>query len=260
MNPKLTPFSTGRAVPFALLPSVALILALVGAGVAQPQAARFTTAAEVLDRYVQALGGPDAVKSVQSEMVRGEVDGTSRPGKMSFVYYAKPFKTLLHVTRPDGSEIFDGFDGKISWSVTPKGASIDKDTPIDAVRRDADLQYPLHQPDYFRELKLAGVIDFEGRPCYWLHGTTLWGKDNNQFYDVETGLLAGYRFQSDNGSGQNVIALFQDYKRFGGLLMPTKRISRTGDQSQTFTITSVSLEPLADSLFDPPQDVKKLLN
>jgi hypothetical protein len=39
---------------------------------------------------------------------------------------------------------------------------------------------------------------FEGRRCYWLHGTTHWGKDNNQFYDVETGLPAGYRFQSES--------------------------------------------------------------
>jgi len=257
MNPKLRPFPIGRVVPFALLLPVALILA--GGGLARPQAARFTTAAEVLDRYVQALGGADAVKSIQSETVRGEVDVTGRPGKTTFVYYAKPFKTLLHVTRPDGSELYDGFDGKMSWSVTPEGASIDKDTPIDAVRRDADLQYPLHQPDYFRELKLAGVTDFEGHTCYWLHGTTLWGKDNNQFYDVETGLLVGYRFQSDDGAKQNVIALFQGYQRFGGLLMPTKRISRVAERTQTFTITSVSLEPLTDSLFDPPQDVKKLL-
>jgi hypothetical protein len=61
-----------------------------------------------------------------------------------------------------------------------------------AARRDTDLQYALQQPDYFRKFEWTGVVDFEGRRCYWLHGTTNWGKDNNQFYDVETGLLAGY--------------------------------------------------------------------
>jgi hypothetical protein len=99
----------------------------------------------------------------------------------------------------------------------------------------------------------------KGRRCYWLHGTTHWGKDNNQFYDVETGLLAGYRFQSDDRSAATTIALFQDYKNFGGPLMATKLTFRTGDRSRTFHYKSVTYEPLADSLFELPQAVKALL-
>lgn len=97
--------------------------------------------------------------------------------------------------------------------MTSRGATIDKDTPVESVRRDADLYYPLHHRDYFPKLEFAGIADFEGRRCYWLHGTTHWGKDNNQFYDVETGLLAGYRFQSDSSSSAKTItALFQEYR------------------------------------------------
>jgi len=127
------------------------------------------------------------------------------------------------------------------------------------VRRDADLQYSLHQPDYFKNLDLAGVVDFEGKQCYWLHGTTHWGKDNNQFYDVQTGLLAGYRFEADDSSKTVTTAVFQDYKSFGGPLVATKLTFRTGDQSQTFTYKSVSYEPLADSMFELPEAVKALV-
>jgi len=138
--------------------------------------------------------------------------------------------------------------------------SIDRDSPVEAIRRDADLQYALHQPDYFNKLELAGIVDFEGQRCYWLHGTTHWGKDNNQFYDVRTGLLAGYRFQSDSSASSEVtIALFQDYKSFGGPLVATKNITRTGDRTQTITFTSVSYEPLDDSMFELPKAVKALL-
>lgn len=224
-----------------------------------PQAAQLKTADAVLDRYKQALGGADAIAKVQSETVRGQAEGTGMSGKATFVYYAKPFKTLIKATHADGSEFISGFDGKVSWSVNAKGASIDKDLALEAVRRDADLQYALHQPDYFKKLELAGVTDFEGHHCYWLHGTTNWGKDNNQFYDVETGLLAGYRFQSDDASAAVSIALFQDYKNFGGPLVATKWTSRTGDHRQTFTFTSVSYEPLEDSLFELPPAVKALL-
>ena len=222
------------------------------------QAAPLTTAAQVLDLYKEALGGVHAIEAVQSLTVRGEMQRTGLAGKATFVYRGKPFKTLLKLTRPDGTEVSSGFDGKVSWTITPKGAEIDNDTPIEAIRRDADLQYPLHQPDYFKELEFAGVTAFEGHRCYRLHSTTNWGKDNNQFYDVMTGLLVGYRFQND-ATKATTIALFEDYKKFGGRLMPTRNTTRSGNQSQTFTYQSVSYEPLDDSVFELPPAVKALV-
>ena len=224
-----------------------------------PQSAQLKTAEAVLDRYKQALGGAQAIAKVQSETVHGEIEGTGLSGKATFVSYAKPFKSIFKVTRADGSEVISGFDGEISWSLDDQGPSIDKDTALEAVRRDADLQYALHQPDYFKSLDLAGVADFDGRPCYWLHGTTHWGKDNNQFYDVQTGLLAGYRFQADNKSAAVSTLVFRDYKDFGGPMVATKLISHTGDRERTFTVKSVTYEPLAGSVFELPPAVKALL-
>ncbi len=224
-----------------------------------PQATQLKTAAAVLDRYKQSLGGVQAIAKVQSETVHGEIEGTGLSGKAIFVSYAKPFKSIFKVTHADGSQVISGFDGETSWSVDAQGPSIDKDTALEAVRRDADLQYALHQPDYFKSLDLAGVTDFDGRPCYWLHGTTRWGKDNNQFYDVQTGLLAGYRFQADDKSTAVSTLVFQDYKNFGGPMVPTKFISRTADRVRTFTVKSVTYEPLADPVFDLPPAVKALL-
>jgi hypothetical protein len=244
------------AYALRLVQVVTIILA--GSALALPQPAQLKTAEAVLEKYQQALGGVEVIKRVRSETRHGELEAIGMKGKATFISYAKPFKSLFKVTRPDGQEIISGFDGSVSWSVTPQGASIDRDTPVEAVRRDADLQYALHQPDYFQRLEFAGVADFDGRSCYWLHGTTRWGKDNNQFYDVQTGLLAGYRFQSDASSAV-ATALFQEYKSFGGPLVATKMTSRMGDHVQTFTATSVSYEPLADSLFDLPKAVKALV-
>ncbi|HEV2688377.1 MAG TPA: hypothetical protein VGV35_07475 [Bryobacteraceae bacterium] len=128
------------------------IVILAGVAPVWPQGAQLKTADAVLDRYKHGLGGVEAIQKVQSETVRGEVEGHGIPGPATFVYYAKPFKTLIRVTRPDGHEVVSGFDGSVSWSITPQGASIDKDTAPEAVRRDADLQYALHQPDYFTNL------------------------------------------------------------------------------------------------------------
>ena len=240
------------------LATLATLLLASMATWAQSNREDLKSADAVLDRYKQALGGVQAIQKVQSMTVRGELEKNGMAGKATFVYQAKPFKVLFRVTRPDGTETLTGFDGKVSWTINSKGAEIDKDTPVDSVRRDADLQYALHQPDYFRKLELAGVTDFEGHRCYWLHGTTNWGKDNNQFYDVQTGLLVGYRFE-DDASKATWILKFDDYKSFGGPLMATKNTSRSGDHSQTFTYESVSYAPLDDSLFELPAAVKALV-
>ena len=236
------------------------LLLLASLALTFPQA-RLTTTDQVLDRYKTALGGAGAIGNVQSETQHGEIEGTGVNGKLQFVNYAKPFKSVQHLTLPDGTEIVGGFDGKVSWQIRGGKASIDKETPVESDRRDADLQYALHQPDYFHNFEFAGVTDFEGRPCYWLHGTTHWGKDNNQFYDVETGLLAGYRFQADQADSKTVIVVvFSDYKSFGGPKVATKRIIRAGDQVQTVILKSISYDPLQDSIFEPPDAVKALMN
>ena len=232
---------------------------LAGALLAWAQSGELKTVEAVLDRYKQALGGVEAIRKVQSETAHGDIEASGLQGKATFVSYSKPFKSLFKVTRPDGKETVSGFDGKVSWTMGPEGVRIDKETPVESVRRDADLQYPLHQPDYFKKLEFKGVSDFEGHPCYWLHGITRWDKDNNQFYDVQTGLLAGYRFVSDDPSGRPTIAVFSDYKKFGARLMPTRLTAHSGDRSQTIHYTSVTYEPLDDSLFALPDKVKDLL-
>src|SRR5690349_13037248 len=103
---------------------------LVSGSLAWTQGRQLKTVEAILERYQQALGGVHAIKEVQSETVRGDVVATGMQGKATFVYYAKPFKVLRSVTLPNGGEITSGFDGSVSWSVTPQGASIDKTTAL----------------------------------------------------------------------------------------------------------------------------------
>jgi len=245
--------SKGGFLPMCLL----LVLSSVLLASSQ---SRLTTIDQVLDRYKNALGGTKVIGNVQSETQHGEIETSGRTGKTRFVNYAKAFKAVQHLTLSDGTEIVSGFDGRVSWEIRGGKASIDKETPVESDRRDTDLQYALHQPDYFQTFELAGVTEFEKRSCYWLHGSTHWGKDNNQFYDVGTGLLIGYRFQADQSDSKKVIVLvFSDYQSFGGPKVATKRTMRDGNQVRTMTVKSVTYDPLQDSLFELPDPVKRLL-
>src|SRR5579863_67348 len=238
---------------------LAIVMIACGAPPAK-QDAPLKTAAAVLDNYKLALGGPGAIQSVHSLTVRGEVESSGQSGKSSFIYYAKQGEFLLRITRPDGSQVSSGFEGSVSWSLSPEGATIDKAVAIDSVRRDADLLHALHETDYFQKLELAGVTDFDGRPCYWLRGVTSWGKAGSQYYDVKTGLLAGDRFQSDDPGGGDTTEVYQDYRSFAGPLTATRRTSHSGDRTQTFTFESVTYSDLPDELFELPPAVRAQLH
>jgi len=41
------------------------------------------------------------------------VESNTTPGKATFVYYGKPFKSLFKLARIDGTQITAGFDGKV---------------------------------------------------------------------------------------------------------------------------------------------------
>ena len=70
----------------------------------------------------------------------------------------------------------------------------------------------------------------------------------------------GYRFNSSwrGGSGDES-EVFSDYKDFGGWLMPTRAAHKSSDGTQVETITSVSFDDVADSVFALPDSVKTLL-
>ena len=111
------------------------------------------------------------------------------------VRYQEPFKWLSKVTLPNSEQRVSGFDGPVSWTTgAPGGAQIDKSVLLESVRRDADLQYALHQPEIHKIRAGRHHGNSKAIAAIGFVGPRIGGKDNNQLYDVNTGLLVGYRF------------------------------------------------------------------
>ena len=137
-------------------------------------------------------------------------------------------------------------------------ATIHRGDEAKSVARDADMYYHLHVTDYFKSFNVVGVQEFNGRPCYHLKGVNNWGRINEHFYDQQNGLLLGYAFNTAwRGGKGDATETFEDYKDFGGVLMPTKAISRDGDDLAITLTTSVTYDDVDDSVFALPEAVKK---
>ncbi len=219
------------------------------------------TVQQVMDRYVSALGGRDAIFKHKSMTVRGTFEISDKGPALDRIAYYKGGKMLYQVTLPNGSHYQEGFNGTVAWQISPSsGPAISDGDVVKSKERDADMYYPARVMDYFSSMEVVDVSDFEGHTCYHLKGTNKWGKVNEHFYDTTTGLLVGYRFNSSwrGGSGDER-EVFSDYKDFGGWLMPTRATHKSSDPTQTETVTSVSFDDVDDSVFALPDAVKALL-
>jgi hypothetical protein len=219
------------------------------------------TVQQVMDRYVTALGGRDAIFKHKSMTVRGKFELPGRGLSLDRTAYFKDGKMLYEINLPKGGQYQEGYDGMVAWEWQPPNEpEISQGDVVKSKERDADMYYPARIMDYFSSMEVVDVADFEGHSCYHLKGTNKWGQINEHFYDTTTGLLAGYRFNSKwrGGSGDESEVFF-DYKAFDGWLMPTRATHKSADGTQMETVTSVSFDDVGDSVFTLPDAVKALL-
>src|SRR5262245_21317324 len=74
------------------------------------------TVDQILDKYMQASGGRQAVEKITSRMTKGTVEFSTMGLKGEMENYAKaPNKTLTIINLSGVGEFREGDDGKIAW-------------------------------------------------------------------------------------------------------------------------------------------------
>lgn len=225
------------------------------------------TAKEIVARYDKALGGEAAIRRHTSSTMRGTLDvhGATLP----FTYYAMaPYQRLEKVSLPgNAGDVLNGFDGDLAWGFDPRsGAEINTGNDHESAKRDADFYYPLNELAWFKSMETGGIEDFEGHRCYHLHGINNWGKVNDHFYDVETGLLTAYEFESEGGGAPAPThEIFLDYRPIDGVLVSMKQTVKIKPKGAsdwnvllTLTYTSITFNDVDPTVFAPPQVVRDL--
>ena len=220
---------------------------------------KLPSATEVLERYVEVTGAKDALLRHKSMTVHGRYQVPAQKLDLETVAYTKDGKLLWQAVLPNGKTAASGYDGHIAWDLDPSGkATVQEGDVARSVARDADMYYHLHVMNYFKSMEVVDIEDFNGRPCYHLKGVNNWGQVNEHFYDRRNGLLLGYAFNTAwRGGRGDATETFEDYKDFGGVLIPAKATSRDGDDLAITLITSVTYDDVDDSRFALPEAVRK---
>jgi hypothetical protein len=207
----------------------------------------------IIDRYVQAIGGRDAVMRNSSIRYIGnfEMPAAGMKGNLTLVQ-AVPNKMAMTIELPGMGQMVTGFDGAVGWSINPmQGPRVLEGKELEQLREDAGPAAMLRPADRIRSAETVELTTMNGQSCYRVKITYHSGRESFDCYSPETGLLVGMTQTQESPMGSvQVTTLFGDWKEFGGLKTATKLRQQMLGQEQILTIDRLE--------FNGPEDAKAL--
>src|SRR6266436_1481497 len=220
-----------------------------------PLAATAQTADEIVKKVLDARGGAEKIKSVQSERVSGHVS-FSRGMEGTFVVELKrPLKMHVEISI-EGQTIIRVYDGKSSgWTINP--FLEDKDVqPLSSedlknISDESDFDGPLM--DYKskgNQIELVGKENLDDKPVYRLKLTNKNGDVRFYFFDASSFLLL--RWEGIRKTGEQEVpweSFFSDFREVQGLKYAFRiaQGSPGTDIKQTLTAEKIEIDPPIDN-------------
>ncbi len=250
----------------AVLFPIGLALLVFAAGIpgrAQAPAATAPPPAEsIVARHIEAIGGVEAYKAVKSIHARGRLEIPAQGIVAAFeLFTARPAQMLYVVTVPGIGRIENGYDGQVGWSINPiAGPELLTGRQLGEVAEDAWFDSPLHETARVSDLTTLDQTVFDGRPAWRVRVVFRTGREQIEFFDVETGLLIGS--EASRATPQGIVPtvnVLRNYQKFGGILQATTFVQRAMGFEQVVTLTSCEYDQVPASTFDLPPAIAALL-
>jgi hypothetical protein len=246
------------------LPVVAVMSLTLPAvpGAAQGTAPAVPLAQAIVARHVEAIGGVEAYRSVRSVHARGRLEIPAQGIVAAFeLFTARPDRMLYRVNVPGVGRIENGYDGKVGWSMNPiAGPELLAGRQLEDAAEDAWFDGPLHESGRIRELTTLGQAVFDGRPAWRVRVVFRTGREQIEYFDVETGLQIGS--ETSRATPQGIVPtvnVLRNYQKFGSLLQATTFVQRAMGFEQVVTLTSCEYDQVPDATFDLPPAIAALL-
>jgi len=201
-------------------------------------------ATEILDKYLQALGGTAQLAKLTSFTAKGTYSGFDTDHKEIAVdVYAKaPNQRTWIIHMPDGDSV-RVFDGRNGWWVGPDAPAPETLTSgnLDRYRLEALVAFPAGLKDAFKGWKV-GRTAIDGRPVQIVQGANPPLLPVNLYFDPKSGLLV--RLVRWNATPVGPVPTeinYDDYRDVAGVKMPfTWTVSQTYMQ---MTIKLTGIQP-----------------
>jgi outer membrane lipoprotein-sorting protein len=227
-----------------------------------PLAASAQTAEEIVQKALEARGGVEKIKAVQTERVSGQVSFSRGMAGTFVVELKRPLKMHTEIT-VEGQRIIRVYDGKSTgWMFNPFMESKEvqplSSEDLKSISDESDFDGPL--VDYKakgNQIELAGKEKLDDKPVYRLKLTNKNGDVRFYFFDASSFLLLKWEGIRKNGEEELPWeSFFSDFHDVQGLKYPFRidQGSPGTEFKQTLTAEKIEINPpIDDSHFSKPQ-------
>jgi hypothetical protein len=218
------------------------------------------TVDQIIEKYVEAMGGKAALEKITSRVTKGTFDLPAFGASGTWEAYAKaPNKSISITDVPNFGLIRNGFDGTIAWEDNPQTGLNEKSGAL-LVRAKLDS-------DFYREFKLKELYpkivvkkkDKVGeKDAYVVEATPDGASAETWYFDAATGLLLRADAEREGPNGPTVAQLyFEDYKDVDGIKFPYAIRQVLPEFSLSLKITEVKHNvEIEDAKFSKPAPPK----
>lgn len=244
--------------PAAVVLAGASLLAVASAAAQDP----LPSAQQVIERYVEAIGGRDAVLGHTSSRGTGtfSMPAAGISGTL-LAQSAAPNLTLLRVEIPGLGTSLTGFDGEVGWSLDPNlGARLLEGAELEALKEGSSRLAAVRDPSLFQEQETVELSEMNGEACYKVRMLWRSGRETFDCFSTETGLLAGSITRQSTPMGEiDVVTFVDQYRETRGVLSATRIRQQMLGQEQVMTLDSIEYDVVEPSTFDLPEMIRALI-
>ncbi len=223
-------------------------------GAAKPAA--LPSADEVLEKYIKAIGGKEAIEKMTSRVSIGtmEIEAMNMSGSMQ-MFEKAPNKSAMVIELPGVGKFNEVFDGSKAYASDPMSGFREKTgAEFATAQRDADIHAPLNMKKNYKSLVVKSKEKVGTADAYLMIATPAEGEAEKLYFDASSGLLIRQDTEREGPQGKMAVEMyFEDYKVIEGLKMPHLLRQVTPMFSATIKLTEVKVNaPIEDTHFAKP--------
>jgi photosynthetic reaction center cytochrome c subunit len=187
------------------------------------------SATQILDRYIEAVGGAQRLAGLTSYIVTGSSIGyMGLGGNGDFTIYAKSPNQKATIIKfkdhPDRGESTWAFSGPAGWIKTPRGLLTEVELvggELDGARLEAQLGFPGQIKNVLTNWRVGAKQPIGDKDYQVVQGTGPRNLLATLYFDQQTGLLARLIRYSPSPVGRMPTQIdYADYRDVGGIKFP----------------------------------------
>ncbi|MEO1010432.1 MAG: pitrilysin family protein [Bacteroidota bacterium] len=203
------------------------------------------TVAEVLNKYIDALGGREKLEGVQSYalMAEAEMQGMKLNLELKKTSKNQSMQNVMLMGNSMSKQVFDGNSGYLVMQGQRK------DLDPEQLKKAKEESVPFPELSYLNgNVQLEGIEDIEGKKAYKVRISD----EKVVFYDVESGLkLQEVDTMEMQGQQMQQTLMYRDYQEVSGIKFPFAFIQSMGPQQVEFLVKEVKVnEGVTDADFE----------